>query len=137
MRLLARGVYPSVLGDRGLVEALRTAARNSPLAVSLRAPAVGRMPEEIETAIYFACVEALQNAAKHAERETSVLISLRQGKRLRFEVRDDGVGFKVNGMPAGAGLTNMRDRIEAVGGRLTIKSVSGEGTCVSGSVPLH
>ena len=68
-----------------------------------------------------------------------MLISLRhgKGKRLRFEVRDDGVGFKVNGMPAGAGLTNMRDRIEAVGGRLTIKSVPGEGTCVSGSVSLH
>jgi PAS domain S-box-containing protein len=137
VRMLARGVYPSVLGDRGLVEALRAAARNSPLAVSIRASAVGRLPEEIETAVYFACVEALQNAAKHAQCETSVLISLRQGKRLRFEVRDDGVGFKVNGKPAGAGLANMRDRIAAVGGRLTIESASGQGTCVSGSVPLH
>ena len=137
VRMLARGVYPSVLGDRGLVEALRAAARNSPLPVSIRASAIGRLPEEIETAVYFACVEALQNAAKHAQRETSVLISLRQGNRLRFEVRDDGVGFTVNGMPAGAGLANMRDRIEAVGGRLAIESASGQGTCVSGSVPLR
>ena len=93
VRMLARGVYPSVLGDRGLVEALRTAARNSPLAVSIRASAVGRLPEEIETAVYFACVEALQNAAKHAQRETSVLISLRQGKRsaVRGSRRGSGI----------------------------------------------
>jgi signal transduction histidine kinase len=126
-----------VLGDRGLEEALRAAARNSPLAVSIRASAVGRLPEDIETAVYFACVEALQNAAKHAQRETSVLISLRQGKTLLFEVRDDGVGFAVDSMPAGAGLANMRDRIEAIGGRLAIESAAGQGTCVSGSVPLR
>jgi PAS domain S-box-containing protein len=137
VRMLARGVYPSVLGDRGLEEALRAAARNSPLAVSIRASAVGRLPEDIETAVYFACVEALQNAAKHAQRETSVLISLRQGKTLLFEVRDDGVGFAVDSMPAGAGLANMRDRIEAIGGRLAIESAAGQGTCVSGSVPLR
>ena len=81
-------------------------------------------------------MEALQNAAKHARGGTSVLISLRMGEGLRFEVRDDGGGFALNGRPAGAGLANMRDRIEAIGGRLTIESVSGEGTCVSGSVPL-
>ena len=67
VRMLARGVYPSVLGDRGLVEALRTAARNSPLAVSLRAYGRRAHAEEIETAVYFTCVEALQNAAKHAD----------------------------------------------------------------------
>ncbi len=137
VRLLARGVYPSVLADRGLVEALRAAARNSPLPVSVRAHEVGRLPVDVETAVYFACVEALQNAAKHAQRNTSVLVKLSKGDRLLFEVRDDGVGFAVNGHPAGLGLANMRDRIESVGGTLAIESVLGEGTCVSGSVPLR
>lgn len=137
VRLLARGVYPSVLADRGLVEALRTAARSNPLPVTLRTRAVGRYAEEVETAVYFACVEALQNAAKHARREAAVLVSLSAEGDLRFSVRDDGVGFAPEAAPAGTGLTNMRDRIEAVGGTLAIESTPGEGTTVSGVVRLH
>jgi signal transduction histidine kinase len=137
VRLLARGVYPAVLADRGLVEALRAAARSCPLSVRVRSRAIGRFPVDIETAVYFTCVEALQNAAKHAQCETSVLVSLSQSESLRFEVRDDGVGFSLSRTATGAGLTNMRDRIESVGGQLTIESVPGEGTCVSGSVPLR
>jgi PAS domain S-box-containing protein len=137
VRLLAKGVYPSVLADRGLVEALRTAARSSPLPVTLRARGIGRYAEEVETAVYFACVEALQNAAKHAQREAAVLVSLSAEGDLRFSVRDDGVGFLPEAAPAGAGLANMRDRIEAVGGTLAIESTLGEGTTVSGVVRLH
>ena len=137
VRLLAKGVYPSVLAHRGLLDALRTAARTSPLPVSVRSRAAQRYPVDIETAVYFTCVEALQNAAKHAGPSTSVRISLSAGTTLRFEVRDDGAGFVLNEERAGAGLANMRDRIEAVGGQLAIDSVPGEGTCVSGSVPLR
>ena len=137
VRMLARGVYPSVLADRGIVEALRAAARNSPLPVTLKAAVLDRFSEELETAVYFTCVEALQNAAKHARGETSVLISLSQGDSLRFEVRDNGVGFSPSGASAGAGLANMRDRIESVGGKLTVASAPGEGTHVSGSIPLR
>ena len=137
VRLLARGVYPSVLADRGLVDALRAAARNSPLAVTVSAGTIARHPEDVETAVYFSCLEALQNAAKHTARDTTVWISLAVDDDLLFNVRDNGIGFELNGKPAGTGLANMRDRIEAVGGRLTIESKSGEGTCVSGSVPLR
>ena len=137
VRLLARGVYPSVLAHRGLVDALRTAARNSALPVTVRARTNGRVAVHIETAVYFTCVEALQNAAKHGRSGTSVLISLTVDEGLQFSVRDDGGGFALNEKATGAGLANMRDRIESVGGRLTIESVPGDGTCVSGSVPLR
>ena len=137
VRLLARGVYPSVLAHRGLVDALRTAARNSALPVTVRARTNGRVAVDIETAVYFTCVEALQNAAKHGRSGSSVLISLTVDEGLRFSVRDDGGGFALNEKAIGAGLANMRDRIESVGGRLTIESVPGDGTCVSGSVPLR
>jgi len=135
VRMLARGVYPSVLADRGLADALRTAARRSPLRVIVRARGAARFREEVETAVYFACVEALQNAAKHARADTSVLISLSLDGALRFAVADDGAGFRVEATPSGTGLANMRDRIEAVGGTLTVESAPGAGTTVSGSVP--
>jgi PAS domain S-box-containing protein len=137
VRLLARGVYPSLLADRGLVAALRAVARSSPLVVTVQARGVERAREEVETAVYFACVEALQNAVKHAQRDTAVLISLDVNGSLRFSVTDDGVGFHPETTPPGAGMGNMRDRVEAVGGILEIQSTPGRGTTVRGLVPLH
>ncbi len=134
VRSLARGIYPSLLADRGLVEALRAAGRRHPVPTTIEANGVGRYPPELERAVYFSCLEALQNAAKHASSASTVSILLVDNGALRFAVRDDGVGFVVADIGSGQGLTNMRDRLAAVGGELTIESTPGEGTTVLGVI---
>ena len=136
VRSLARGIYPPLLASDGLGEALRAAARRSPLAVSVDADGIGRLPPESESAVYFCCLEALQNAAKHAAGASAVRIELRGGEELRFEVADDGCGFAVGGPPQGSGLTGMHDRLAAVGGELWVDSAPGQGTRVRGRLPL-
>ena len=137
VRSLARGVYPAVLAEQGLEEALRSAARHVPLATGVTASGIRRWTPEIETTVYFACVEALQNAIKHAGGASGIAIVLdAHDGRLRFEVRDDGPGFTVNGNGhRGSGLVNMHDRVAALGGELAIVSSPGSGTRVIGSVP--
>ena len=137
VRSIARGIYPSLLADRGLVEALRAAALGTPLAARVDAEGVGRYDPEIETTVYYACIEALQNAAKHATGATGVWISLSDTGNLRFEVQDDGAGFAVASHSPGAGLTNLRDRLAAVGGVVTVESEIGVGTRVAGMVPVR
>jgi PAS domain S-box-containing protein len=137
VRALAGGVYPPLLADRGLADALKMAATGGPLATTVSAGDIGRYPQEIESAVYFCCLEALQNVAKHAHGASAVSITLSESGHgeLRFEVRDDGPGFA----PAsgdGSGLANMRDRVAALGGSLTIDSAAGDGTCVAGRIPL-
>jgi signal transduction histidine kinase len=136
LRSLAAGVYPSLLAGRGLYEALRTAALQSPLPVTVAVEGSDRYSDEIETAAYFCCVEAMQNAAKHAEGASAVEISLSRNGDLRFEVRDDGEGFAVDGIAPGAGLLNMHDRMGAVGGELELRSTVGSGTTVVGRIPV-
>ena len=136
LRSLAAGVYPSLLSARGLSDALRTAALQSPLPVSLDFDGTDRYSDEIETAAYFCCIEALQNVAKHAPDASSVSISLNRNGDLRFEVHDDGPGFVVEDVPPGDGLMNMRDRMAAVGGELDIRSSLGAGTTVVGTIPV-
>jgi len=97
---------------------------------------VGRYSQAVESAVYFCCLEALQNSAKHAPDASMVSIDLHEDGTLRFEVTDDGEGFDVHSHNGGTGLTNMRDRIEAVGGRLELRSSPGRGSVVSGSIPL-
>jgi signal transduction histidine kinase len=129
LRSLAHGVYPSLLSDRGLGDALRALATELPLPVHLAVADIERKAPEVETAVYFACREAAQNALKHGSHELWITLT-EQG----FEVRDDGPGFAP---PTGAfngGLRNMRDRIEAIGGRLTIDSAPGRGTSVRGVI---
>jgi PAS domain S-box-containing protein len=137
VRSLAHGVYPSQLAARGLADALRVAADGGVLEVSVSADGLGRHPHEIESAVYFCCLEALQNAAKHAGSASSVRITLTEtaDEQLSFEVRDDGVGLPKR-IEDGAGLDNMRDRIAAVGGSLEVGAAAGEGTRVAGLVPL-
>jgi signal transduction histidine kinase len=136
VRSLARGIYPSLLTDRGLSEAVHTVARQAPLPVRIDAVGVTRQPIEIETAVYFTCAEALQNATKHATGATGVWIRLRQTPTtLSFEVRDDGPGL-TPGTREGRGLRNMHDRIEGVRGRLAIDATPGKGTRVAGSVEV-
>jgi signal transduction histidine kinase len=136
LRSLAAGVYPSLLSARGLSDALRTAALQSPMPTSVKVDGSDRYPREVETAAYFCCVEALQNVAKHAPGATSVTVFLSRNGDLRFEVRDDGPGFVVDDA-TGHGLLNMRDRIAAVGGTLEIRSVLGAGTAVVGTIPVY
>jgi len=137
LRDLAHGVYPPVLADHGLAEALRALARRSPVPVETTVAAVGRLDPLTESAVYFCCSEALQNAAKHAGPAARIELGLRrEGDAVEFEVHDDGPGFDTDAPRSGAGLTGMRDRIEGVGGTLTIASTPGGGTRVRGRVPL-
>ena len=136
VRSLARGVYPSLLADRGLQDALRSAARRSPVLTSIDADGIGRYRKDVETAVYFCCLEAMQNAMKHAVGVTTISVSLSERDDLRFTVKDDGAGFTEDEAASGSGLTNMRDRLAAVGGALTIRTRPGAGTVVLGSVPL-
>lgn len=136
VRSLARGVYPSLLTDRGLDAALRAAALRSPVRTTVDTDGIGRYRPEIETAIYFCCLEAMQNSMKHARDVETISVSVAVKEDLRFEVRDDGAGFAEDEVVSGAGLTNMRDRLAAVGGLLVIRTAPGTGTSVSGTVPL-
>jgi signal transduction histidine kinase len=137
LRLLARGIYPSVLHEHGLVDALRSMALNAPISVVVRGIAIGRYPEDVEVAVYFCCLEAIQNVVKHAGPDADATIHLwQEGPRLFFEVRDSGRGFDPAEANRGAGVTNMRDRIDAVGGTLTITSSPGHHTSVRGAVPV-
>jgi signal transduction histidine kinase len=137
LRSLARGIYPSLLHDRGLAEALLAAARGTPTPALFSARGLQRYPEDTEVAVYYCCVEALQNVAKHAGSGAQARLTLRDdGARVHFEVCDTGAGFDPGAAPLGAGLVNMRDRIETVGGTLHIVSRPGAGTAIRGSVPI-
>jgi signal transduction histidine kinase len=140
LRELAHGVYPAILKDHGLERALRNLSSDAPLPVDVRAAGVTRHPPELEIAVYFTCAEALQNAISHARGATGVWIVLDQARELTLEVRDDGPGFTPpasdDPVSGHSGLRNMRDRLEALGGRLTIVSSPGHGTRVIGAVPL-
>jgi signal transduction histidine kinase len=136
LRDLARGIYPPLLADRGLPAALEAQARKAPLPVRVEAGGVGRYPREVESAVYFCVLEALQNAAKYARAE-HVMVRLSAGhEELRFEVSDDGAGFDPGSAHGGTGLRGMADRVEAVGGSLQVRSAPGSGTSVVGRVPV-
>ncbi len=135
IRTLAHGAYPATLAQRGIASALRDATRHAPLTVTVDPDGIKRYAPEVERAVYFTCLEAVQNAAKHASGATSVRISLRADHDLHFEVADDGSGLPP-GYRAGSGITNIRDRISAVGGTVTLHSPIGQGTHVSGAIPL-
>jgi signal transduction histidine kinase len=136
LRDLARGIYPPLLADKGLAAALEAQAQKAALPVTVEPNGVGRYPQEAEAAAYFCVLEALQNAAKYAE-ASRVEVELRAvDGHLLFEVRDDGRGFDTARTPSGSGLTNMRDRLEALGGIVHIESRPGSGTTVTGRVPI-
>jgi len=130
---LSRGIYPRRLGEEGLLAALRSGVAASAVPVAVEGDGSDRPPPALEVALYFCCMEAVQNAAKHSG-ATRVLVGLRQnGGRWQLEVTDDGAGFDVRDALAsgtGAGLMNMRDRLDAVGGTVAIDSTPGAGTTV-------
>src|SRR5438132_783509 len=133
---LARGIYPPLLRDQGLVMALRAETDRMPLPATVRADGADRLPPEAEAAVYFICLEAMQNVTKHA-RASRVEINIRAvSTELSFEITDDGAGFDVSKDAHGSGLRNMIDRIEGIGGRLEIRSAPRQGTTVTGTVPV-
>jgi signal transduction histidine kinase len=138
LRALAHGIYPPLLADRGIEEALRSAAGRAALATLVEASGLSRQPAEVEAAVYFCCLEALQNAGKHAGADASVTVRVwEEPEALLFEVADDGAGFDLNGSKGkGAGFVNMSDRVGAMGGALQVRSAPGQGTTVSGRIPL-
>jgi signal transduction histidine kinase len=136
LRDLARGIYPPVLADSGLAAALDAQARRSVLRVDVSADGIGRYPQEIESAIYFCCLEALQNVAKYAEAtRVDLRLSQRDG-RIVFEIEDDGRGFDAATAERGSGLQGMADRLDAIGGTLDVRSSPGAGTTVIGSAKV-
>jgi signal transduction histidine kinase len=136
LRDLARGIYPPVLADRGLAAALDAQARKSPISVSIDPNGSGRYSQDVESAVYFCVLEALNNVAKYAEASrVTVHLSERDGN-LRFEVTDDGRGFDSTAS-TGTGLRGMADRMDAIGGRLHVASEPGRGTTVVGEVPVR
>jgi signal transduction histidine kinase len=136
LRDLAHGLYPQVLESDGLPGALGEAARNAAIPTTFDCDGAGRYRPQLEAAVYFCCLEALQNAAKHAGEGARATVKLvERDRRLEFEVSDDGVGFEQ--APPGHGLQNIADRIGALGGKLRIASTPGHGTTIAGLVPVE
>ena len=144
MRDVAHGIYPPVLMDRGLVAALESASARAPLPVEVVASGnMGRFPQEVEAAIYFCCVEALQNASKHAGDGAVATVTIGRdvgadGRGVvKFSVTDDGAGFDpAETAERGHGFVNMSDRLGAIGGTVEVDSAPGRGTRVWGTVPI-
>ena len=138
LRNLAHGIYPPLLMDRGLPDALRAAGDRAHLATTVESESVSRYSQPVEAAIYFCCMEALQNASKHAGPDARITISLHEEQgALLFSVRDTGAGFDATGDGArGHGFVNMADRVGAFGGSVRVESKPGTGTTISGRVPL-
>ena len=136
LRDLARGIYPPLLADKGLGTALESQARKSPVPVTVESDSLGRYPQDVEAAVYFCALEALNNLAKYA-RASAATVSLSQADgALTFAVSDDGVGFRLGDASRGTGLQGMADRLDAIGGSLEIRSNPGEGTTILGRVPV-
>lgn len=136
LRDLARGIYPPLLADQGLVVALQSQAGKAPLAVDVRTEDVARYPQEVEAAVYFCCLEALQNIAKYADAPSAVISLVGGLDHLTFVVTDDGRGI-APGTPRGSGLQNMVDRLAALDGTLDITSTPGQGTTLTGRLPVR
>jgi signal transduction histidine kinase len=137
LRDLARGIYPPLLADQGLVAALEGQARKATVTVSVTANRIDRYTQEIEAAVYFCVLEALQNVQKYAGAKTVAINLDQQDGLLAFDVTDDGTGFDPASARRGAGLQNMQDRLDALGGSFDLSSTPGGGTSLRGSVPVH
>ena len=137
LRSLAHGIYPPLLMDQGLAAALGSAAQRATIPTRVEAGPIGRYPSELEAAAYFCCLEALQNAMKHAGPQATAVVGVwEEAGALRFTVRDDGTGFDPAARDGGTGFVNMRDRLGAIGGTLRVESSPGAGTSILGMLPL-
>ena len=139
LRDLARGIYPPLLADKGLVVALESQARKATVPVRVEAAGVARYAQDVEATVYFCVLEALQNVQKYAG-ASHVVVRLRASTdpaTLTFEVEDDGAGFDTATARKGAGLTNMNDRMDALGGKVEVISHPGDGTRVIGELRVQ
>ena len=136
LRDLARGIYPPLLADKGLSAALESQTRKVALPVTVEGDGLGRYEPEVEAAVYFCCLEALQNIAKYAEAHRATIHLEARDGRLTFEVADNGKGFDRGSTGYGTGLQGMADRVAALGGTLDVRSSVGAGTTVVGSIPV-
>jgi signal transduction histidine kinase len=135
LRELARGIYPPLLADLGLRAALEAQARKAAVLVTVEAPGISRYPQEVEAAVYFCVLEALQNVAKYAQASAARVTLRPDGEYLVFSVDDDGQGFDPATTPKGTGLQGITDRLAALGGSIDIASTPGHGTQITGRVP--
>ena len=135
LRDLARGIYPPLLADLGLAAALDAQAGKSPVPVTVEADGIGRFGEATEAAVYFCCLEALQNIAKYAGASSARICLRAENGTLRFTVSDDGAGDDARHTPLGSGQRNMADRLAALGGRLEVRSAPSQGTTITAQLP--
>jgi signal transduction histidine kinase len=135
VRAFARGVYPPLLASEGLGAALVSASRYAPEPITVSARGIRRCRPDVESAVYFTCLAAIDNAASTPDRRGFPCVPWDTAHALHFTVGDTGCGFDPNRTPSGAGLSNMHDRIAAVGGTLAVDSKPTHGTRLHGSVP--
>ena len=137
LQSIARGIYPQVLAEYGVAAALRSAVQRAAIPISVTDEGLRRHSSAVELAVYFCCLEALQNVAKHAGPGASASVWLFDGDgELQFRVEDDGLGFEPARVDSGTGLSNLADRLSAVGGSIRIDSSTGRGTRVAGHIPV-
>ncbi len=136
LRDLARGIYPPLLTDKGLAAALESQARKGSVPTEVRSEGIGRYPPDVESAVYFCVLEALNNVAKYAGATRAEVRLAQVDGELTFEVSDDGDGFDPAQTGYGAGLQGMADRLDAIGGTLKVHSQPGKGAQVTGRVPV-
>ena len=134
LREIARGIHPAGLADGGLHPALKTLARRSPVPVDLQLRTERRLPEQVEVSAYYIVAEALTNAAKHAHASAVTVQAETDGDVLRITIRDDGAGGA--DLTGGTGLAGLKDRVEAIGGRIVLDSPHGAGTSLRTELPL-
>jgi signal transduction histidine kinase len=137
LRDLARGIYPPLLADQGLVAALQAQARKASVPTVVRSDGVGRYPQDTEAAVYFCVLEALTNVAKYSGATKAEVRLEHTNGELRLDVTDDGSGFDTVEMTYGTGLQGMADRLDAIGGTLSVASTPGEGTTIEGRIPTR
>jgi signal transduction histidine kinase len=137
LRDLARGIYPPLLADKGLAAALESQGRKSIVPVTVETDGVGRYPQAAEAAVYFSCLEALQNVAKYANATRTTIRLAQTDGVLTFEVEDNGSGFDPEAVDRGTGLQGIADRLAALSGELSVRSAPGAGTTLAGRVPVE
>jgi signal transduction histidine kinase len=136
LRDLARGIYPPLLADKGLAAALESQARKATLPVDVDADGIGRYPQDVEAAVYFCVLEALQNIQKYAQAQSATVRLTQSIGELSVEIRDHGKGFQSDSTKRGSGLQNMEDRMDALGGTIEVSSAPGSGTIVTACLPI-
>ena len=135
LRDLARGIYPPLLADKGLPTALGAQARKAAVPTTVAAEGAGRYTQDVEAAVYFSCLEAMNNVAKYAEASSASVTLTHTDGHLTFVVTDDGHGFDPQATGYGTGLQGIADRLDAIGGTVSVASRTGGGTTITGTVP--